>query len=177
MNIYFKIMKQIILLLIALLSFSAQSQNKFDIEHCKDAMTGEEYFMPIDALLGINKEKTKGFSVLPNFKSINSVVTQDGLMCQAVNIGGCVENSSLIFLFLDDTKITITSWNKFNCDGNAYFYLTDSEYKELSTKKIKSIRFTNGRSFESLTHIVTEIESNYFISAYTNQKIVEVSCD
>lgn len=170
-------MKHIILLSIALLSFSAQSQNKFEIEHCKDVMTGAEYFVPKKNLLGLNKEKTKGFSIFPSYKAKGGEIVQDGLICKSVGIGGCNDEDSLIFLFSDDTKFTITSWNKFNCDGNAYFNLTHSQHAELSTKKLKAVRFTNGRSFESLTHIVTEIESTYFISAYTNKKIVEVNCN
>lgn len=170
-------MKKIVLLSIALLSFSAQAQDKFDIEYCKDAMTEREYFISKKKLSAINKENTKGFSIYPAFKASGTSVIQNGLIAKAVNIGSCVEKNSLIFLFSDETKLTLSSWNKFNCEGNAYFNLTDSEHKELSDKKIKAIRFTNGRTYESLTHVVTEVQSNYFVSAYTNQNIVEVSCD
>jgi hypothetical protein len=37
------------------------------------------------------------------------------------------EYPPVIFLFDDDTKITITSWNKFNCDGKAYFTLSEDD--------------------------------------------------
>lgn len=170
-------MKNFILLSIALLSFSAYSQNEFEIEHCKDVMNDAEYFFVKKNILATNKEKTKGFSIYPSFKKSTTGIAQNGLICKAINIGTCVEDNSLIFLFSDDTKITITSWNKFNCEGKAWFNLTEEEYKDLSTKKLKAMRFTNGRSFESLTYNLTEVESNYFTSAYTNHKIVEVSCN
>jgi hypothetical protein len=97
-------------------------------------------------------------------------------MCKNVNIGSCDENDVLIILFEDDTKITLTAWNKFNCEGNAYFDFSDSQLTELSTKKVNTIRFSNGRSHESLTVTLKEDEKDYFVRAYSNQKIVETDC-
>jgi len=81
-----------------------------------------------------------------------------------VNIGSnCVENNELVILFDDDTKITLTSWNKFNCDGNAWFNLEPNEIETLSKLKIKKIKITNGSTFDSFTSAPKEKDKSYFI--------------
>ena len=171
-------MKKLLLNLVLLVSLSAFSQTPtaFVIEHCKDKMTDKEYYFAQRKLICANPEKTKGFTVIPNFKADNGQMVNNGFMCKNVNIGSCDENDTLIILFEDETKITLTSWNKFNCEGNAYFDITDSQLKDLSTKKVSTIRFSNGRSYESLTVVLKEDQKDYFIRAYTNNKIIEVDC-
>jgi len=171
-------MKKLLVALVLLMSVSAFSQKKlpFVIEHCKDKMTETEYYFTQKKLICANPQKTKGFTISPNFKSENGVVVNNGLICSNVNIGNCDENDSLIFLFENDTKISISSWNKFNCEGNAYFNLTESELAELSTKKINTIRFTNGRSYDTFTQTLKLDQKDYFIRAFTKQKIIEVDC-
>jgi hypothetical protein len=173
-----KIMKKLLLNLALLISLSAFSQTSkpFTIEHCKDKMTDKEYYFPEKKLICANVEKTKGFTISPNFKADNGTMSNAGFICKNVNIGSCDENDSLIILFEDQSKITLNSWNKFNCDGNAYFDFTDSELEQLSTKKVNTIRFTNGRSFESLTITLKQEQKDYFIRVYSNYKIVEVDC-
>jgi len=171
-------MKKLLLNLVLLVSLSTFSQTPtaFVIEHCKDKMTDKEYYFAQRKLICANPEKTKGFTVIPNFKADNGQMVNNGFMCKNVNIGSCDENDTLIILFEDETKITLTSWNKFNCEGNAYFDFTDSQLKDLSTKKVSTIRFSNGRSYESLTVVLKEDQKDYFIRAYTNNKIIEVDC-
>lgn len=171
-------MKKLLLNLVLLVSLSAFSQTStpFVIEHCKDKMTDKEYYFAQRKLICANPEKTKGFTVIPNFKADNGQMVNNGFMCKNVNIGSCDENDTLIILFEDETKITLTSWNKFNCEGNAYFDFTDSQLKDLSTKKVSTIRFSNGHSYESLTVVLKEDQKDYFIRAYTNNKIIEVDC-
>ena len=82
----------------------------------------------------------------------------------------------MINLIEDNTKITLISFNKFNCKGNAYFDFENGQLSELSTKKIKDIRFSNGYSFESLTVSLRQDQQDYFLKAITNQKVVEVDC-
>ncbi|WP_396137536.1 hypothetical protein [Flavobacterium sp.] len=157
-------------------AISQENSNQFIIKHCKDKMTDKEYYLAEYKLIGANAEKTKGFTITPNFESKNGTIVNNGFICKNVNIGNCDENDSLIFLFEDDSKITITQWNKFNCQGNAYFNLTDNEFKQLSTKKVSAIRFTNGSTYESLTYSLEDAEKDYFIRVYTNYKIVEIDC-
>jgi hypothetical protein len=171
-------MKKLLFNLVLLISLSAFSQTTtpFVIEHCKDKMTDKEYYFPEKKLICANAEKTKGFTISPNFKAKNGTFINAGFICKNVNIGSCDENDSLIFLFEDETKMTLTSWNKFNCEGNAYFEFSDDDLKELSTKKISAIRFSNGRSYESLTYTLKDAEKDFFIRVYTNNKIVEIDC-
>jgi hypothetical protein len=103
-------------------------------------------------------------------------MVNNGFICKNVNIGSCDENDTLIFLFEDDSKMTLTAWNKFNCEGNAYFDFTADQLALLSTKKTNTIRFTNGRTYESLTYNLKDAEKDYFVRVYSNFKIVEVDC-
>jgi hypothetical protein len=171
-------MKKLLLNFVLLISMSAfsQSTTPFVIEHCIDKMTDQEYYFTQKKLICANADKTKGFTISPNFRARGGAYENNGFLCKNVNIGNCDENDSLIILFEDDTKITLASWNKFNCEGTVYFNLTDGEINELSTKKVKSIRFSNGRSYESLTVALKEDQKNYFIRAYTNQKVIEIDC-
>jgi len=171
-------MKKLLLNFVLLISLSVFSQTTtpFIIEHCKDKMTDKEYFFSQKKLICANPEKTKGFTISPNFKSVDGKMVNNGFMCKNVNIGSCDENDSLIILFEDDTKVTLTSWNKFNCDGNAYFDFTESQLSELSSKKVGTIRFSNGRSYESLTVALKQDQKDFFIRAYTMQKVIEVDC-
>ena len=173
-----KVMKKILLSAVLFISTSAMAQTTtpFVIEHCIDKMTDKEYYFSRKKLICANDTKTKGFTITPDFKSTGGSYINNGFICKNVNIGTCDENDELIILFDDDSKITITSWNKFNCDGNAYFRLSDEELAELSTKKISSIRFMNGRSYDTFTLTLKADQKDYFIRAYTNQKVVEIDC-
>ncbi len=162
-------------LLISLCSF-AQTETPFIIQHCKDNMTDKEYYFSEKKLICSNAEKTKGFSILPMFKVVNGLMVTNGLSLKNVNIGNCDEKDNLIFLFEDGTKTTVTSWNKFNCEGNAYFDLDDDLKKKLASQILTTIRFTNGRSLESLTYTLNESQKKYFVKAYTDYKIVEIDC-
>lgn len=171
-------MKKLLLNLVLLISLSAFSQTTtpYVIEHCKDKMTDKEYYFAQRKLICANSEKTKGFTITPNFKAEKGGIKSGGFMCKNVNIGSCDENDSLIILFEDDTKITLNSWNKFNCEGNSYFDFSESELNQLSTKKVNTIRFSNGRSYESLTVTLKEDQKDYFLRAFSNQSIIEVDC-
>jgi hypothetical protein len=91
-----------------------------------------------------------------------------------VGIGNCVENNTFIVKFSDESKIELKSWNDFNCEGDAWFSVKEDNLKSLETKKITKIRVQNGRTFESFTMEVPEIDSDYFIQliyATKNNKI------
>jgi hypothetical protein len=170
-------MKKLFLNLLLLISLSAFSQSEpFIIQHCKDKMTDREYYLSESKIICANPEKTKGFTITPNFRATNGKMSNSGFICKSVNVGKCVEKDNLIFLFEDDTKITLTSWNDFNCDGNSYFNFTNSELRDFSSKKVIIIRFMNGRTYDTFTYKLQDDQKDYFIRAYTNQKIVEINC-
>jgi hypothetical protein len=163
------------LLLISTLTANAQT-SPFIIEHCIDKMTDKEYHFTQNSLVCSDVKNTQGFIITPSFKKNYNELTPNSIICKSLNIGNCNEKDILIIMFDDDTKITYIAWNKFNCEGNSYFTVSKEDVIILSTKKIKAMRYINERSYESLTYILKEKERNYFINAYTNQKIIEVDC-
>lgn len=172
-------MKKTIISALALLSITAYSQTSkpYVIEHCIDRMTDKEYYLPSKKLICSNLEKTKGFTINPNFKRVENNLQENGLILKNVNIGNCDENDQLIFLFDDDSKITLKSWNKFNCDGNAYFDLSNEDFNSLNSKLIKTIRFVNGFKNDTFTYNLKTIEKDFFVNVYSNHIIKEVNCD
>jgi hypothetical protein len=172
-------MKKLIIIALALFSFNAycQTATPFVIEHCIDKMTDKEYFLSSKNFVCTNSEKTKGFVITNQFKGVNGNLKSNGLIVKNIGIGNCDEKDELIFLFDDDTKITITSWNKFNCEGKAYFDLSESDLDILKSKKVTAIRFKNGYSYDSLTYVLKKEEQGFFINVYTNYVIKEINCD
>ena len=68
----------------------------------------------------------------------------------------------MIILFEDGSKLTKVSWNKFNCDDNAWFALLPRDIAMLSEKRISKIRVTNGFKYTTFT---TEVATpDYFIT-------------
>ena len=171
-------MKKTILLFVMLTTLSAFSQISvpFKIEHCKDNMTDQEYYFAEKKMICSNDAKTKGFTITPNFKAKAGGFDNNGFICKNVNIGSCDENDTLIFLFDDSTKITLSMWNKFNCEGKVYVSFSADELELLKTKKVSAIRFSNGRTYDTLTYTMKETEKDYFIRVYTNFQIVEIDC-
>ena len=172
-------MKKTIFLVSALITLNAYSQTTkpYVIEHCIDKMTDREYFLSSKNFVGANTQKTQGFVITPAFKSVNGKMVQNGFILKNIGIGNCDENDSLIILFEDDTKLEITMWNKFNCESKAYFNLTESELELLKSKKITTIRFNNGYTYNSLTYSLKKEEKGFFINVYSNNIIKEVKCD
>ena len=172
-------MKKTIFLVSALITLNAYSQTTkpYLIEHCIDKMTDREYFLSSKNFVGTNLQKTQGFVITPSFKSDEGKMVQNGFILKNIGIGNCDENDILIFLFEDDTKLQITSWNKFNCEGKAYFNLTESDLDLLKAKNITAIRFNNGYTSNSLTYNMKKEEQGFFINVYTNNVITEIKCD
>jgi len=142
-------------------------------------MTDKEYAFFKKNLLCSDDNK-KGFVISLNLNVNNSIAEYEGFTIKSVGIGGCVENSNVIFLFEDTTKFSLTSWNKFNCDGKSYFDLRGGTFDEFSNKRIKAIRFTNGRTHDSYTYILKEKEREYFIECrklLLSKVYVETKCE
>lgn len=150
------------------------------IKKCTDIMSGKKYVFGSKKLICSEDGKT-GFSIRISWDDKNGLIKYSGLSLVHVNIGNCSENDKLIILFEDDSKIELTSWQSFNCEGNSYFDFANNKFGSLNTKKIKAIRFTNGKSFDSYTYkIVNEDEATFFIQAkkaLLGNNIKEVSCD
>lgn len=163
------------------LDTTKESKKKLEyyIEICKDKMTDKEYAFGSKSLL-CSSDGKKGFFLRVDWESKNGEVTYNGLTVKSAGIGTCNENDILYFLFDDDSKVKMTTWNKFNCEGNSYFDLYYKQFDEINSKKMKSIRFTNGRSFDSFTYDLTTAEQNFFIEAkkaLVEKKFVPITCD
>lgn len=166
-------MKRLILGALLLLSTFSIGQNNLKLFYTKDIMTDKEYVMPSENLLCSENGK-QGFLIKPVFDiSKSGTIKYTGLIVQSAGIGGCMENDDIIFLFEDGTKVSSKSWNDFNCKGMSYFDFYQKLLPDLN-KKIKAIRLTNGRSYDSYTYeLKTDAEKNYFIymnQLLTNQK-------
>jgi hypothetical protein len=157
-------------LMIALMLFPAFVNAQYFITICEDKMVDKKYAYGDHVLLCSNDGKD-GFSI----SIVWSVVRDKWLPDSAVyiglysksNVGTCYEKDKLVFLFEDDTRFDLTSWNSFNCEGKSYYDYEKEALRKLGSKLVKAIRFTNGRSGESFTYILRESEKAYFVQAYS----------
>jgi len=128
-----------------------------------DEMDDNFYYMPNRKMVVSNKEMTKGFS-LDAYLEKNWTMRM--ITAKLIGIGRCNEKDELILLFENGEKIKSVSWKKFNCEGKAYFNVSDKDKGLLKTQKLVKARITNGRTFESLTQEVELKDKTYFIDLY-----------
>lgn len=146
--------------------FNTKAQNNTDsiyIKHYTDIMTDKEYFVPSKPLICLENSK-RGFAIHVSLKrkGKNNVV-YSGYTIKSMGIGNCLEHDEVIILFEDGTKYSEKSWNDFNCNGNSYYDINGNDFDDIKSKKIKAIRFTNGRSYESFTYNLKSDEAEYFM--------------
>lgn len=156
-------MKRIILTAgIVAMALSSFAQVK--IEKSIDEMTDETSYYVSEKFFAANTELTKGCAIHMIIDVKNDVKTSDFMAIKMVGLESCNKNNTLIILFDNGEKINLTSWNKFNCKGNAYFTLSRANVDMLKINPISKVRITNGQSYKSYT---SEIEyKNYFIEFY-----------
>jgi hypothetical protein len=92
----------------------------------------------------------------------NQLLVAD-IMVKSVNIGNCNENDKLILMLDDSTKLSLVSWNKFNCEGNAWFTVRESDVNRLGSHKILKAYFQNGRSYDSYSGTIVPEDQDYFV--------------
>jgi hypothetical protein len=133
------------------------------VSESKDEMTGKiSYSLSRKLILEDGKDNVE---ISLFVEKANNKFYQDGLGA-IIDIGSqCVDDNEIIVLFDDESKMTINSWNDFNCDGYGFFRLTTNQCELLSTKKIKKIRVENGQNSETMT---VELEKNkdYFVQSF-----------
>lgn len=155
-------MKKTVLISILFIGLNVFAQESVKILYHKDIMTDKESIYTNESLLSLDGKKV-GFIVKPSFEIKNGVFAYDGIIVESVGIGTCLEKDDLTILFEDSTKITLKSWSKFNCKGISKFDLYGTDLRKL-TKRIKAVRFQNGRSFEELTVLLEkEKDKTFFI--------------
>jgi hypothetical protein len=179
--------KTIILISSLILSFNAytQTKTKKDVDSVYivksvDDMTDKTYYFPTFKIPLINKTENQGLGIsafIDEKEYDNSIYIKD-LDVKSINVGGCVEKSEIIFLFEDGSKINLISWNKFNCDGNSWFEIPESDAEVLATKELRKVKFINGRSYDSFTLEVPANRRRYFIQLYDavkNNRVVTIN--
>jgi hypothetical protein len=149
---------------LGLIAMTISSFAQVTIEKHVDEMTDKVSYFASERFVAANSGKSKGCAIDVNITEKNGVLETRNFIVQMVGLEKCNENNKLIFLFEDGSKITMDSWNKFNCKGTAYFSLSKQHLEELKTKVISKVRITNGRSFKSYTAEVTQ--KSYFIKFY-----------
>jgi hypothetical protein len=149
-------MKKLIFIVATL--FATQMQSQVSILRHQDEMTDKVYYLPSEGIVIKSESGESGFRVRLSIKEKNGTLSQDGLIIKAVNIGGCYENNKLTMLFENGDKFTIVSWNKFNCDGDVYFEISNKNWELLKSQKLMKMRFENGRTYDSLTGEVDDQE-------------------
>ena len=179
--------KTIILISSLILSFNAytQTKTKKDVDSVYilksiDDMTDKTYYFPTFKIPLINKTENQGLGIsafIDEKEYDNSIYIKD-LDVKSINVGGCVEKSEIIFLFEDGSKINLISCNKFNCNGNSWFEIGDSDAEVLATKELRKVKFINGRSYDSFTLEVPANRRRYFIQLYDavkNNRVVTIN--
>jgi hypothetical protein len=168
-------MKKIMFIGLLLASISLKSQDSVYVVKVVDDMSDDSFYTPSKNMVCATTDKKTGISLSVFFDEKNDELTIAEIKVVMINIGNCVENNELIILFENEEKIKLMSWNKFNCDGDAWFRLNDDQRELLAKNRIKKIKITNGRTYESYTH---ELKTNkdYFnqlFFAAQNGKIKE----
>ena len=141
-----------------LLSFSQQCI----VKDCND-MTDNCVFYPRHNMIVANDTKTIGFTVDARIVENNDQLSMADIMVRSVNIGSCNENDKLILMLDDSTKLSLVSWNKFNCEGNSWFNVKESDVNRLGSHKIIKAYFQNGRSYDSYSATIGPDNQDYFI--------------
>jgi len=141
-----------------------------------DAMTEKTYVFGSRRIICSDESGDIGFIISTHidYKKMKFEM----ITAQMVGIGTCNEKDYIIILFENGEKVTLLSWNEFNCKGIAYFNLFDKRAIELlRTQPMSKIRMTNGRSNESYTSDVKVGDKRYFMQifyALDNKLITEI---
>jgi len=163
-------MKKFLISIAMVASLTATAQLHI-IEDVSD-LGGKVYIYPSENLIITNTAKDKGFTLSADFKrkGTEGDLHLTGMIGQLVNIGTCCEKNELILMFTDSTKMTLVSWNKWNCEGNA-FYRVDGEQAEiLASKPILKAQMKNGYSYESYANSLGGEDKNYFVRLCADAK-------
>lgn len=167
-------MRSIVLFFIMRVTVAAQSDSIY-IKKIVDDMTDQVIYAASSPLTLSNNEKTIGINLDP---FLDEGPRFSEILCTMVGLGACNERSDLIVMFEDSSKVTIRSWNKYNCKGIAYFAI--GSHDKFATKRVLKIRVTNGLSGESYTNVLPKSKQEYFIkllAACNSKKYVTVKRD
>ena len=132
------------------------------VKECDD-MTDQCLYYPRFKMAVANDEKTIGFTMDAYSSEKTGSISLDGILVKSVNIGTCNEKDKLIIMLDDSTKVNLISWNDFNCEGNAWYHLKDSDINRLAGHKMIKAFFQNGRSYDSFSRTIDAEDQDYFM--------------
>jgi hypothetical protein len=130
--------------------FFAQKDSIY-IKKSVDEMSDEVYYFPSRDFVLTGKDKSKGIILSAFIDEKNSELNCYDLSVKMINLGDCTENSELVIMFEDSTKIKLTSWNDFNCKGNAWFRVFGEDIDKLSRLRMLKVQIQNGYTYDRFT--------------------------
>jgi hypothetical protein len=155
-------MKKTLLSLFALVASSVVNAQAITIyEDCRD-LSGRCLYYVEDELIVTNANESRAFRFHPQVQMKNDKLTCVGIIALMLNIGNCNEHDTLILLLEDGSKITLKSWNDFNCKGNSWYNIGKDDLALLRQHKIVKAQIQNGYSYESLVNDVAPQYQDYF---------------
>lgn len=138
---------------------------KFDIMDDKTTYSINEQLM-------VSENGKVGFILWPQFEPEGNGFNYTGLVVLAAGVGACHEDSYVTILLEDDSKVKLTMWNSFNCDGKIFVDLHGTALNSLN-KPLKTIRLSNGYSYQEYTMDIVGNNKYYFmdcIKLFNSQK-------
>ena len=160
---------KLILPLLLLVCSNAIAQ-KLTIKKQIDKMDDSENYVASRPLKLTSLTK-KWFAIDPILtKNDSNKIECTGLYITYFGIGACNESDAMDILFTDGKKIKIKAYNQFHCDNTSAFFIDKSNSLgecltdiSLLNKSVKSIRFSNGKTYDNLTVDLPIKDQGYFI--------------
>lgn len=169
-------MKKILLSIVAVAFSTTMLSQEFVVKVCEDKIEKTTTYIPTESIFVKSPSGKDGFLLSLYIQKKEDKIVCTGITVNSVVGSSCVENSTLYLVLENDEVVTLTAWNKFNCDATSYFDFTDENIKKISTIKLKTIRFKNGYDSTSLTGIEKGKEL-FFVRAVNNMVLKNVNCD
>lgn len=115
----------------------------------KDDMSDKEYMVIKDKEITYEGEsRSKGVVWGMSCSKRGDVWIAKGLSLKVYGLS-CLEDTEVIIMFEDGSKLVTSQWNDFNCEENVWTDLNEVQLNQLKTLPIKKIRVTNKRNFQS----------------------------
>jgi hypothetical protein len=170
-----KIMKKTLIALALILAInSIYSQNdRVTIDDCTNKT---EIYGPSGVVCS-NIDRTKWFTLKPNYQIDGNRLSCHGLIVIKSNIGGPSKKCQLLFSFKDGGRLKIKSTDESKSGNIFYFKLSELEFIILKSKKINYVRYINGIDNVSFQYKMGPDEINYYVNLFTNYNIRKINCE
>jgi len=170
-----KIMKKALIALALILAINSiySQDNKVIIENC----TNKSQLYGPSGVICSNIDRTKWFTLKPNYLLDGDRLSCHGLIVIKSNIGGPSKKCQLVFSFSDGSKLRLKPEEESKTGNIFYFKLTELEFIILKSKKINHARYINGIDNISFQYKMGEEEKNYYVNLFTNYHIQKMYCE